>query len=207
VITNDTIVPVVVLVVPIVSLFLVRFFCLIFFDLPRHRRHGTIQQNQHMDLRNRIPLRTIIVLGSGGHTTEMLQLIQHLDWPRKFHPLVFVIASTDTTSLDRLQHMMGPVVEALGSVYHPSCTRSGTILCMEYQKFPHCHVICIASRMEDPPGPDRSEWTWYMCPYCYCILSLAMYLTTVVIITTRFTVIAAIIIVNTKNNVSLFDCY
>jgi len=48
------------------------------------------------------PLKTLVVLGSGGHTTEMLHLIKNLN-PNHYSPIVFVIATTDTTSLRRVQ--------------------------------------------------------------------------------------------------------
>lgn len=47
------------------------------------------------------PLRTLVVLGSGGHTTEMLTMTQTLD-DTIYHPMVFCKASTDSTSHDRL---------------------------------------------------------------------------------------------------------
>eukprot|EP00977_Amphora_coffeiformis_P001399 scaffold287_cov173-Amphora_coffeaeformis.AAC.13 len=49
-----------------------------------------------------VPLKTLVVLGSGGHTSEMIQLIRNLPTER-YHPLVFVKAATDSTSLGRLQ--------------------------------------------------------------------------------------------------------
>jgi len=48
------------------------------------------------------PLKTLIVLGSGGHTTEMLDLIKNLNQDR-YGPIVLVVANTDTTSLQRVQ--------------------------------------------------------------------------------------------------------
>ena len=48
------------------------------------------------------PLKTMIVLGSGGHTTEMLSMIRPLP-PKHYYPLIFVKAETDTTSAVRLQ--------------------------------------------------------------------------------------------------------
>jgi beta-1,4-N-acetylglucosaminyltransferase len=48
------------------------------------------------------PLKTLVVLGSGGHTTEMLHLIRNLD-PARYAPVVLVVATTDTTSLRRVQ--------------------------------------------------------------------------------------------------------
>jgi hypothetical protein len=48
------------------------------------------------------PLKTLVVLGSGGHTTEMLHLIKTLN-PDHYYPVVLVVATTDTTSLRRVQ--------------------------------------------------------------------------------------------------------
>ena len=50
----------------------------------------------------RLPLKTLVVLGSGGHTSEMIQLIRNLPVER-YHPLLFVKAATDSTSLGRLR--------------------------------------------------------------------------------------------------------
>jgi beta-1,4-N-acetylglucosaminyltransferase len=52
------------------------------------------------------PLKTLVVLGSGGHTTEMLDLIKNLN-PKRYTPLVYVIATTDTTTEIRVQAMGG----------------------------------------------------------------------------------------------------
>ncbi|KAA0190363.1 hypothetical protein HAZT_HAZT003091 [Hyalella azteca] len=46
-------------------------------------------------------IKTLVVLGSGGHTSEMLKLVAGLDRAR-YHPQVFVIANTDKLSRDRL---------------------------------------------------------------------------------------------------------
>ncbi|XP_050428610.1 UDP-N-acetylglucosamine transferase subunit ALG14 homolog [Adelges cooleyi] len=48
------------------------------------------------------PLRTLIVIGSGGHTSEMLRLMKHLN-KQKFTPRLYVLADTDTTSQVRLE--------------------------------------------------------------------------------------------------------
>ncbi|CAK9296445.1 unnamed protein product [Gordionus sp. m RMFG-2023] len=49
-----------------------------------------------------IPVKTLIILGSGGHTMEMLRLIKYLT-PDKYSPLVFVIAETDYHSLAKIK--------------------------------------------------------------------------------------------------------
>ena len=43
------------------------------------------------------PLRTLVVLGSGGHTAEMFALLRALP-PSRYAPRVYVLADTDTTS-------------------------------------------------------------------------------------------------------------
>jgi len=47
------------------------------------------------------PIPTLIVLGSGGHTTEVLALLASLD-PEHYAPVAFCMADTDTTSVQRL---------------------------------------------------------------------------------------------------------
>jgi hypothetical protein len=49
------------------------------------------------------PFRTLIVLGSGGHTTEMLKLIKRLS-TQKYAPISFVVAATDHTSQEKAMH-------------------------------------------------------------------------------------------------------
>lgn len=46
------------------------------------------------------PVKTLAVLGSGGHTTEMLELVRNFD-DRGF-PLHFVLANSDATSLSKI---------------------------------------------------------------------------------------------------------
>lgn len=47
------------------------------------------------------PTRTMVILGSGGHTTEMLALCKELDKTR-YTPRTYVLAATDTTSEPRV---------------------------------------------------------------------------------------------------------
>lgn len=48
------------------------------------------------------PVRTLIVIGSGGHTTEMLMLLNKMN-KSKFTPRLYVLADTDTTSCVRIE--------------------------------------------------------------------------------------------------------
>ena len=45
---------------------------------------------------------TLIVLGSGGHTSEMLRLVSALD-STKYTPQMYIIAETDTSSMSKLK--------------------------------------------------------------------------------------------------------
>jgi hypothetical protein len=47
------------------------------------------------------PIRTLVVMGSGGHTAEMLSLLGGLD-KRKYAPLLYVFATSDHTSARRI---------------------------------------------------------------------------------------------------------
>lgn len=44
----------------------------------------------------------LIVLGSGGHTTEILMMTKNLN-PSYYSPIIYCKASTDTTSVDRVK--------------------------------------------------------------------------------------------------------
>ncbi|CAO1430830.1 unnamed protein product [Diamesa hyperborea] len=45
--------------------------------------------------------RTLIVLGSGGHTTEMLEIVKKLNF-QKYTPRLYVVAENDQNSVDKL---------------------------------------------------------------------------------------------------------
>ena len=51
-----------------------------------------VQKKGSVSIRRRIdPMKTLVVLGSGGHTTEMLHLLKNLD-PQRYAPLIFIVA-------------------------------------------------------------------------------------------------------------------
>ena len=47
-------------------------------------------------------VKTMVYFGSGGHTTEMIRLIQGLA-PSKYSPMIFAIGHTDITSIDKVR--------------------------------------------------------------------------------------------------------
>lgn len=58
--------------------------------------------------------KTLVVLGSGGHTTEMIALLAKLN-PERYSPLVYVIAETDTTSENRLNQYYKKAISSVSS--------------------------------------------------------------------------------------------
>jgi beta-1,4-N-acetylglucosaminyltransferase len=72
------------------------------------------------------PLRTLIILGSGGHTTEMLTMTRKL--PSKYYyPILYCKASTDATSHDRLRTFMAAAAAAGGVVAEDAMNNKNNI--------------------------------------------------------------------------------
>lgn len=65
-------------------------------------------------------LKTLIVLGSGGHTAEMFAILRSLD-ARRYAPRAYVLAATDTTSAVKVERFENEVAEDLFST-HPNFT-------------------------------------------------------------------------------------
>lgn len=57
--------------------------------------------------RRKQPARTLIVLGSGGHTAEMMAIVKQLN-KKNYSPRYYVLASTDTTSKTKVLDMEEP---------------------------------------------------------------------------------------------------
>ena len=53
-------------------------------------------------------IKTMVVLGSGGHTTEMIHLLEQLDTDT-YSPFVYIVANSDNTSIARLKQYIGEV--------------------------------------------------------------------------------------------------
>lgn len=75
---------------------------LLFFVLLLGGRTAYIISGIHKGTRKMVakrlhPLRTAIVIGSGGHTAEMLKLVQNLN-SVNYSPRIYIMASTDTSS-------------------------------------------------------------------------------------------------------------
>ena len=96
------------------------------------------------------PAKTLVVLGSGGHTTELLQLLSSLSNSNNYRPLSYIIASSDTTSTDRLEHASIPIshdkiikiprAREVGQSYFTS------IFTTLYSLIYSAHIVLIQSR-------------------------------------------------------------
>lgn len=71
----------------------------VWLDIRRNRKRGSCDRPGSLKGAS-VP--TLIVLGSGGHTTEMLLMIKHLSRDI-YRPIHYCKASTDSTSVDRLR--------------------------------------------------------------------------------------------------------
>lgn len=65
--------------------------------LPQYREGAKDSQGK----KKSTSVKTIVFFGSGGHTTEMLRLINKLD-KEKYRPIYFVTSHSDTTSKDKI---------------------------------------------------------------------------------------------------------
>jgi beta-1,4-N-acetylglucosaminyltransferase len=90
----------VILFIAILLILIIRLSCV----LPKYR-----QINKRKKL-NGNKLKTMIVFGSGGHTTEMLKLITRLSI-QKYGPVHYVLAQTDITSMSKIKDKNLPISE------------------------------------------------------------------------------------------------
>jgi len=103
-----------IIVFVVVVLFVVRiiFMAVVIYSRRRRCRQrrphpSSTTTRQQQQQRREGTIRTLVVLGSGGHTTEMLQLLKSLETEQpRYTPLLFVMASTDDTSEQRIQALL-----------------------------------------------------------------------------------------------------
>lgn len=58
-------------------------------------------------------IKTMVVLGSGGHTTEMIHLLEQLQ-PKLYSPVVYVVSNSDNTSVTRLKKYIDDTRDRIG---------------------------------------------------------------------------------------------
>lgn len=86
----------------------------------RNKRSYSVirSRRKHGHLRKR-PIRTLVVLGSGGHTTEMMHLLGSIKNHDDFSPVHYVVAETDTTSIRRLETLR----TEMSNIHGDNCSR------------------------------------------------------------------------------------
>lgn len=70
--------------------------------------------------------KTMIVLGSGGHTSEMMSLVAALD-KKRYHPRHYVIASSDPLSLEKVKQFEEPSTSTANNFYWTPVFRSRNV--------------------------------------------------------------------------------
>ncbi|KAF5304630.1 hypothetical protein FQR65_LT07912 [Abscondita terminalis] len=81
------------LLILVFLLIILRFFYLIHKVTTGNSSTATSQRNT--------PAKTLICIGSGGHTTEMLELVKQIDF-EKYSPRYYIMANTDVTSVSKI---------------------------------------------------------------------------------------------------------
>lgn len=69
------------------------------------------------------PVKTLIIMGSGGHTGEMVRLLSTLDF-RHFSPRLYLVARTDDMSAKRVQQLESSHISTAGLFQTVSISRS-----------------------------------------------------------------------------------
>mmetsp|Transcript_15111 Transcript_15111/g.19925 ORF Transcript_15111/g.19925 Transcript_15111/m.19925 type:complete len:224 (-) Transcript_15111:283-954(-) len=114
-----------VLLLTVLSLLLLCALRLLYCLPTRFLGHFSLRRKVYRKLNDTV--KTMVVLGSGGHTSEMFRLIQNLERKRYF-PLIFVVAATDHTSEKRLRRHSTSTPEKLAGsqfVYIPRSREVG----------------------------------------------------------------------------------
>lgn len=70
--------------------------------------------------------KTMIVLGSGGHTTEMMNLVSALD-KHRYHPRHYVIADSDQLSVEKVKQFEEPTTSKSDNFYWTPIFRSRNV--------------------------------------------------------------------------------
>ncbi|RIB19383.1 Glycosyltransferase Family 1 protein [Gigaspora rosea] len=83
-------------VVILFILFIIRLYQILPNRQSRLISKATIHKKSH-------PFKTCIVLGSGGHTMEMIQLLREVDFNSLYRPRIYVVAQGDHLSSDKIK--------------------------------------------------------------------------------------------------------
>ncbi|KAI8872297.1 Alg14-domain-containing protein [Ramicandelaber brevisporus] len=72
------------------------------------------------------PAKLVVVLGSGGHTSEMLQLLQNLDFVNKYAHRTYVVAENDELSMEKARAFEAAKPSLMGSEKKKSSSSSSS---------------------------------------------------------------------------------
>ncbi|KRY51146.1 Gut-specific cysteine proteinase [Trichinella britovi] len=140
--------------------FCVCFSLLLIVRYRRHLRHR----------RTNSTVSTCVVLGSGGHTMEILRLVQSFD-NSKYNPIHFIIADTDSNSVEKVKPMLKDgnvsfstirrcreVKQSISNVFLPTLVATGQSLVQIWRTNPElllcngpgtCLPVCFAAFFVD----------------------------------------------------------
>lgn len=96
------------------------------------------------------PVKTLIVLGSGGHTAEILRVVGHLDFSN-YSPRIYVHAYTDKLSADKVQELeVGQTDYRIMQVYRSREVKQSylTSICTTIYSTLNCIPILYKERPE-----------------------------------------------------------
>jgi len=98
------------------------------------------------------PCPTLVVLGSGGHTTEMLTVVKSMD-RRMYSPRIYVMAKSDALSRKKVEEVEGArgdfVIEALyrirevGQSWTSTFLHSAPIACLQSEAVVRRHAPAL----------------------------------------------------------------
>lgn len=110
------------------------------------------------------PIKTLVILGSGGHTTEMILMIRHLN-PRYYHPLEYCVASTDTTSVMRIGNDTATTIHEIPRAREVGQSYATSILTTIYAQL---HALILIAKIR--PGLVLCNGPGTAVPICVAAL-------------------------------------
>ncbi|KAK8816165.1 hypothetical protein WA556_001110 [Blastocystis sp. ATCC 50177/Nand II] len=108
----------------------------------------------------------MIVLGSGGHTSEMIKLIRGLD-PNLYNPIVFVHADTDTKSMAHLRESNVGFKFSTRSI--PRCREVGQSYVSSIASTVKAFLSCISLILQERPSLLLVNGPGTCIPVAYCV--------------------------------------
>ncbi|XP_076239960.1 ALG14, UDP-N-acetylglucosaminyltransferase subunit [Calliopsis andreniformis] len=79
----------------IIFLAIVTRICFLIFFTRKRKHHTSVRLN---------PARTMIILGSGGHTGEMIRILEYLNF-QNYSPRIYIHAETDIMSIQKVKYL------------------------------------------------------------------------------------------------------